>query len=388
MSEKIIQLGFDKPLQIGHALKDDKLGRRGFADSVVKSLMRVTSSAGFVVSVEGPWGSGKTSTLAMIEEILKQRSEESRPIVVHFNPWLVGERDALLGQFLAKLSSAVQLTEHAKNGRKAAKELKAYANVFDVVKLIPGAEPWASIVKSVIKSVGDSASDIVFSDIVGFAALMVKAPSIFELLRKYPNSFVGSLSGEHRLLDKNEEVIQREKANLELAYERCSMPEAARKMVHHLFPKTAKTDDSFAYGRISDIEGHIAAPSRLLVALQLSISGGDVSYTAAKRYLLIPSARGEIVKTLTQGNCLEFMESVGDMAKAFGGKGIKDLDRWCGQWRRCLCAGEDRGKWRAAPNLAVERLNLLVATYRRSPIGTRRNFFRTKSRKHKRQSYP
>jgi len=52
------------------------------------------------------------------------------------------------------MGKAAKLSEHARDGKRVAKEIDAYAKAFDVVKLIPGAEPWASIVKSVITSVG------------------------------------------------------------------------------------------------------------------------------------------------------------------------------------------------------------------------------------------
>lgn len=81
-------------------------------------------------------------------------------MVVHFNPWLVGDRDALLRQFLASIAKAVKLTDHARDGKRVAKELKTYSKAFDVLKLIPGAEPWASIVKSVVESVGDASESV------------------------------------------------------------------------------------------------------------------------------------------------------------------------------------------------------------------------------------
>ncbi|MBL8299957.1 MAG: hypothetical protein JNN30_16580 [Rhodanobacteraceae bacterium] len=146
--------GLDGALKVGDALERDKLDRRGFASSVVAALNKVGRESALVVSVEGDWGSGKTSTLAMIEALLLQK--ETPPVIVHFNPWLVGDRDALLRLFLSKIATAVKLTDHASDGKKVAKELKAYANAFDVIKLIPGAEPFASIIKSVISAMGDA----------------------------------------------------------------------------------------------------------------------------------------------------------------------------------------------------------------------------------------
>lgn len=151
--------GSDQPLRVGDALKSDRLGRRGFAQEAANALGRVSAGAGYTISIEGPWGSGKSSVLAMIEELLKFR-EGPLPVVVHFNPWLVGDREFLLRQFLSGMAAAVKLSDHSKDAVNVAKEIKGYLKIFDVIKFIPGAEPWASIIKSVFKAVGEGAGAI------------------------------------------------------------------------------------------------------------------------------------------------------------------------------------------------------------------------------------
>ena len=160
----------DKPLSGNEVLADDKLGRAPFARTVAKVLERVSGSSGLVVSIEGAWGSGKTTTLSIVEELLRREPEDTRPVIVHFNPWLVGDRDALLQQFLGRLASEVKLGDPSKDGKRVAKELKTYAKAFDVLKLIPGAEPWASIVKSVVNTVGDAVGSIADYKALGIEA--------------------------------------------------------------------------------------------------------------------------------------------------------------------------------------------------------------------------
>lgn len=487
-------IGVDQPLKFGTALSNDKLSRTAFAQSAAATLKNVTSSNGFVLSIEGAWGSGKTSTLAMIEELLPQGTTSNRPVVVHFNPWLIGDRDALLRQFLVKPANAVSLPDHAKDGKKVAKEIKAYAKAFDVIKLIPGAEPWASIVKSVFAAVGDTAGsvaehktkdieqhksnveavlrnfpkpivvfiddidrlfplevfemvrivkavgelpnvgyvlswdpsyvvtalrgagvpqaesylekivqvrmplpslsmsakerlindalasldpaaihthfpkdgerlsslyysglrelfeqprdvtrvfntvaliepalrgEIVFSDIVGLAALMVKAPPMFELLKKSPKFFVGRMPGNQSILEKSEDLLKAGSEARKEALARCATPGATRKVVHYLFPLSAKADDVFALNRVVEVEGHIAHPARLLVALQLSVSPTDVSFVLARRFVVHPEQRTEIAQGLTREAAFEFMEAIGDLAGSLGGDAVTDLEVLC-----------------------------------------------------------
>lgn len=154
------QLQLDHALRVGDSLAADALHRTPFARSVITVLKRISNDASLVVSVEGSWGSGKSSVLAMVEELLTALPQAERPIVVHFNPWLIGDRDALLRQFLASISKEVHLADRAKDGKRVAKELKTYAKAFDVLKLIPGAEPWASMVKSVMESMGSAVEGV------------------------------------------------------------------------------------------------------------------------------------------------------------------------------------------------------------------------------------
>jgi hypothetical protein len=196
VKEDEVGLRIDRPLQAGTALGADMLGRRSFASRVTEVLERVSPDAGLVVSIEGAWGCGKTSLLAMVEDLLGAAKDGQCPVVVHFNPWLIGDRDALLRQFLSSIAKAVKLTDHAKEGKRVAKELKTYAKAFDVLKLIPGAEPWASIVKSVMESVGDA----------GEAAFDYKTPDIEarkqaleQALQRFPRRIVVLIDDLDRL---------------------------------------------------------------------------------------------------------------------------------------------------------------------------------------------
>ena len=121
MNDKDAGINFDIPLQAENALQGDKLSRAGFAESAAAALRKVPTSAGLVVSIEGAWGSGKTSALAMIEAILNQPGSAYQPLIVHFNPWLVGEKDALLRHFLSRIAGALNFSDHSRDVKNVAK---------------------------------------------------------------------------------------------------------------------------------------------------------------------------------------------------------------------------------------------------------------------------
>jgi KAP family P-loop domain len=488
------EINLDSPLRTVSALQSDKLSRGRFAQAAADVLRKVSSSAGLVVSIEGAWGSGKTSVLALIEAILNKSDKQPQPLIVHFNPWLIGEKDALLRHFLSRIAGAIKLSDNTRDGKKVAAEIKAYSKAFDLVKLIPGAEPWASLIKLVVETAGtvtgavadyktpdiesykkrveeslrkfprpiivfiddidrlfplevfemvriikavgelphvgyvlawDSAyvssaleklgvphphsyldkvvqvrmplprlsrlarrnlindelnklgpevllprfkaqddrlahlyqyglrdlleqprdiarvfnavrlmepllrDEIVFADILGLTALSVKAPSVFELIRKEPRLFVGRLADDLGLLNKSKDVIEDGEQKRSAAYETASSPNGVRQIVHFLFPAVAEAEGSYAVGIASHVEGNIAHPAKLAIALQLSLTDGDVSIKTARRYLQQPNQRAEVLASLTSENCSEFLELLGEVGKSLQGAGILDIDELC-----------------------------------------------------------
>jgi hypothetical protein len=57
----------DRPIS---AEGDDVLGLTSFADALAKSLAEMAPDEGLVISVEGEWGSGKTSAIQLAERRL------------------------------------------------------------------------------------------------------------------------------------------------------------------------------------------------------------------------------------------------------------------------------------------------------------------------------
>jgi predicted KAP-like P-loop ATPase len=98
------------------ALGEGEIDRLGFAEvanRIARSIVDRASAEGLVIGLDGPWGSGKSSLLHLIEHSLAHLPKDDRPTVIKFRPWLVGQRDALLANLfsdLAQAISSVQLT--------------------------------------------------------------------------------------------------------------------------------------------------------------------------------------------------------------------------------------------------------------------------------------
>jgi predicted KAP-like P-loop ATPase len=119
---------------------DDALGYAPFAFALASAIREMTPPDGLVLSIHGPWGSGKSTTLKFIEHYLtepsRQGEEVSTPIILHFNPWWFSGREdltrLLLGQLRARLGD--------KDFGDVKARLADFADLLSKVPVIPGSQ--------------------------------------------------------------------------------------------------------------------------------------------------------------------------------------------------------------------------------------------------------
>ena len=136
----------DSPIS-GTKENPDQLNRTSFSQRIGEALKLRADSSPLVVSLEGPWGYGKTSVINLINQYYQSSKTSEKPIVYSFNPWMIGNAENLVQEFIVQFGSAVGLSSKSKNAQEAAKQLLAYSKIFNVLKWVPGAEPWASLIE-------------------------------------------------------------------------------------------------------------------------------------------------------------------------------------------------------------------------------------------------
>jgi hypothetical protein len=109
----------ERPIQ---SHREDRLGREGFIRRLTGTLINESTgkSTGVVIGVAGPWGSGKSSLLNILNEHILTAYPQA--LVVRFDPWLVSGRDDLVGKFISEITGTInarpspsrELTEFAK----------------------------------------------------------------------------------------------------------------------------------------------------------------------------------------------------------------------------------------------------------------------------------
>ena len=145
-------------------IEDDKLGRATFAEILAKALQLPKDSDGLVVALEGEWGSGKTVILNFVEEYVKKNNEHA--IIVRFDPWLISGFETLCEGFFVQLATAINNVSKNDVAKRASKNVLRLAQFIGPIKLLPGVEPWGTVVEKVLQSVGtavQSATD--FADL-------------------------------------------------------------------------------------------------------------------------------------------------------------------------------------------------------------------------------
>ena len=96
----------DDPIE---AVEQDRFNRAPVAERIAKLIHRNHSvNSSIVYGLEGPWGCGKSSIIALISIFLKQFQESRREWrIVSFTPWATAGIDGMLSEFFAALSSVI-----------------------------------------------------------------------------------------------------------------------------------------------------------------------------------------------------------------------------------------------------------------------------------------
>jgi ABC-type ATPase involved in cell division len=93
-----------------HSPDEDLLDRGAFVEGLAKALVKKSGdgylATSVVLGLTGPWGSGKSSIINLLEEHLTKIGNKGIAVTV-FNPWLVHGRDALLEAYFNSLRDAV-----------------------------------------------------------------------------------------------------------------------------------------------------------------------------------------------------------------------------------------------------------------------------------------
>lgn len=109
----------------------DLFGYKIVAKDIAKSILKLQTDTGYVLAINGKWGSGKTSFLYYIEQYLTNCYSElsvltssKKAIILRFDPWLFSGHQDIINQFF------IQLQNTMIRGKKPSSETLKVLNKF------------------------------------------------------------------------------------------------------------------------------------------------------------------------------------------------------------------------------------------------------------------
>ncbi len=106
MTQNTQQWSVSRSMTADQATSDDKLGFEPYGRAIRDFLISEDTEAPLTLSVEGEWGSGKSSFMKQLQGMLKDTDPQS--ITVWFNPWRHDDEKALWAAFVLQFLDEVQ----------------------------------------------------------------------------------------------------------------------------------------------------------------------------------------------------------------------------------------------------------------------------------------
>ncbi|MCU0733251.1 MAG: KAP family NTPase [Hyphomonas sp.] len=193
----------DRPIQ---SEDEDRFGFAALADRIADSLTKQAADKGFVFGLEGKWGSGKSSLLALVLKRLRGMGA-AKVASVEFRPWLIGDRDQLLAALFEDLAKAIAGLEHASGdatgttviaAKSVAEQVKSFARHLGPVGKLAGVAglfvPGASVAGDVLEKLAAAAVEQADGP-----TLVAQKEKLSEALRKLDCRIVVAIDDVDRL---------------------------------------------------------------------------------------------------------------------------------------------------------------------------------------------
>jgi KAP family P-loop domain len=152
----------------------DAFGRTAFINAVIGVVSQAPSERSFIVALNGPWGSGKSTILNRVAFELLQRETDA---VVQFNPWQCNSLSQLMADLFETLSNSV---EELSRKTKSNQRLETLRRAFGALAVIAKSVPFISPVGEAAAHLGEVAG----LGTAGTATVAAQRKEIIETLAK------------------------------------------------------------------------------------------------------------------------------------------------------------------------------------------------------------
>ncbi len=201
-------------------IAEDRLGHKVFAAHVANAILAQPLGDGLTLGIVGPWGCGKSGIINLIANVLRgdqPRGDrilaKGKPLILRFNPWIVGKRSALLPEYFSVLNKAFESIDNPRAGLdEAALQMirQLRGEVLKYAQLLEAAGKAAPLIQFAFAAHGIPAHGLITAIGTGIkttlAMLKARSPSlegqkdrVVELLRESPRRIVVVIDDLDRL---------------------------------------------------------------------------------------------------------------------------------------------------------------------------------------------
>ncbi len=142
-------------------LDQDELGRKGFVRSVWRALRNHDASEAIVVSVQAPWGDGKTTLKEMVVNLEETEGKGEKLLFVHFNPWEWAAQNQVTTAFFGELAKQIEECSGKGVGKRLMEALVGFVLQVPVIMRmaqfgLEGIEVWETPIEPTTAGVASS----------------------------------------------------------------------------------------------------------------------------------------------------------------------------------------------------------------------------------------
>ncbi len=109
---------------------DDLLNRTDFSRHLGRALLNRDKEESLIVSLNGEWGSGRSSLINLVREYLYTTKE--RPTVIEFNPWMFSTQKSLSEHFFEEIAQELKIRRDSAVDKKIADKLLYYSALINL----------------------------------------------------------------------------------------------------------------------------------------------------------------------------------------------------------------------------------------------------------------
>lgn len=138
--------------------KESNVGFNAYASEIARAANLIRPNRAFSIGIDGEWGSGKTSLMALIRENLETTKPAERDIVVmNFKPWMFDNKQSLLENFFAvwakQFSGNMDLRNDLQQYVKILNKAEGQLFKTDLTELLLGMDRDTNAIKERLESV-------------------------------------------------------------------------------------------------------------------------------------------------------------------------------------------------------------------------------------------